>query len=208
MLTSKEFFSIIIVSIILGAIISLVENIDIFLVTSFFILIVILVNVAAKKIFSYYLDTEIEIKIWEVKQFWVKKHFHFQKPVLAGVFVPLIVKFISVGLVNWMACLTFETSGKVSRAAKRHGIYSFSEVTEEEMGWIAGFGIIINILFAVVAYLIGQETLAKLSITYAFFNMIPAFDWDGAKIFFGNIPFWSFLAILSAIGMFATIVII
>ena len=208
MLTIKEFFSIIIVSLILGAMVSLVRSIDAFLVTSFFVLIAIFINVASKKLFSYYLDTEIEIKIWEIKQFWVKKHFHFKRPLLAGIFVPLIIKFISVGLINWMACLTFDASGKVYRAARRHGIYSFSEVTEEEMGWIAGFGIIMNLLLAVVAYLIGQETLAKISITYAFFNMIPAFDWDGAKIFFGNIPLWSFLAILSAVAMIATIVIV
>ncbi|MCR4327342.1 MAG: hypothetical protein NUV46_02055 [Nanoarchaeota archaeon] len=208
MLTTKEFLSILIVSLVLGIVVSLVESINIFLITSLFVFVVIIVNVSAKKVFSYYLDTEINIKIWELKQFWVKRHTHFRSPVMMGIFVPLVVKFISVGLVNWMACLTFDTSGKVYRAAKRHGIYSFSEVTEEEMGWIAGAGIIANLLFAVIAYMIGQETLAKISITYAFFNIIPAFDWDGAKVFFGNIPFWAFLAVLSSLAMIATIVII
>ncbi|PJE81404.1 hypothetical protein COU58_02895 [Candidatus Pacearchaeota archaeon CG10_big_fil_rev_8_21_14_0_10_32_42] len=208
MLRLKELFSIIIVTIILGIVISLVESLNLFLMISLFVFLAIFVNVAAKKIFSYYLDTEIEVKIWEMKQFGIKKHLHFRKPILAGIFAPLIIKFVSVGIINWMACLTFDTSGKVYRAAKRHGIYSFSEVTEEEMGWIAGAGIIANLLFAVVAYMIGQESLAKISITYAFFNMIPAFDWDGAKIFFGNIPFWSFLAIISSIAMIATIVVV
>src|SRR3989344_8132352 len=146
MLTIKEFFSIIIVSLILGAMVSLVRSIDAFLVTSFFVLIAIFINVASKKLFSYYLDTEIEIKIWEIKQFWVKKHLHFKRPLLAGIFVPLIIKFISVGLINWMSCLTFDASGKVYRAARRHGIYYFSEVSEEEMGWIAASGTVVTIL--------------------------------------------------------------
>jgi len=38
--------------------------------------------------------------------------------------------------------------------------------------------------------------------------MFPLFDFDGAKIFFGNITFWSFLAIITLIGVFATILII
>ncbi len=208
MLTKKEFFSVIVISLVLGIIISLFESINLFLTSTLIIFVVILINLSAKKIAGYYFDTDIEIKIWEIKQFWYKKHHHLKKPIQAGIFVPLIVKFFSVGLINWFACLTFEASGKVYRAARRHGIYAFSNVTEEEIGWIAGAGIIANLLFAVIGYLIGQETFAKINIFYAFFNIIPAFDWDGAKIFFGNIPFWSFLAILSSIGILATIMII
>ena len=208
MLTKKEFFSVIVVSIILGVIISLVETLNLFLTSTLMIFLVIVINIFAKKIMSYWLDTDIETKIWELRQFGYKKHMHFKKFVQMGIFIPLILKFLSIGLINWMACLTFDASGKVYRAARRHGIYAFSEVTEEEMGWIAGAGIVANLLFAVVAYLIGQETFAKLSITYAFYNVLPIFDFDGAKIFFGNVPFWSFLAILCCIGIFATILIV
>ncbi|MBU2612610.1 MAG: hypothetical protein KKB62_02730 [Nanoarchaeota archaeon] len=208
MLNRKEFFAVVIISIVLGLIISLVKDVNIFLMTTLFVFIAIIANIIAKKIFSFYLDTDIEIKIWEIKQFGVKKHLHFKNFIQAGIFVPLIVKFISVGLINWMACLTFDASGKVYRAAKRHGIYSFSEVSEEEMGWIASAGIITNILLSIVAYLVGAEVLAKISMTYAFFNIIPAFDWDGAKIFFGNVTLWSFLAIISLMGLIATFAIV
>ncbi|MBS3084803.1 hypothetical protein J4411_02720 [Candidatus Pacearchaeota archaeon] len=208
MLTRKEFLSILIISIVLGVIISLVENEIIFLKTTLFVFIVILVNTAAKKAAGFYLDTDIEVKIWEMKQFWVQKHIHAKNYIPVGIFAPLIVKFISIGLINWMACLTFDASGKVYRAARRHGIYSFSEVSEEEMGWIAASGTVVTILFAVLAYLIGQETLTKISLAYAFFNIIPAFDWDGAKIFFGNVTLWSFLAVISLIGLVATFAII
>lgn len=208
MLTKKEFFSVIVVSVVLGIIISLFETVNLFLITTLTVFLVILINLTAKKIFAYYLDTDIETKIWEVKQFWYKRHLNFRNKVQGGVFIPLILKFLSVGLLNWMACLTFEASGKTYRAARRHGIYSFSEVTEEEMGWIAGAGIIITLIFAVIGYLIGQGTFAKLSIMYAFYNMFPIFDFDGTKIFFGNIPFWSFLAVITCLGVLATLFIV
>ena len=156
----------------------------------------------------FFLDIDIEVKIWEIKQFWVKKHMHFKNSVQAGIFIPLIVKFVTVGLVNWMTCLTFDASGKVYRAARRHGIYSFSEVSEEEIGWIAAAGIIATLIFAAIFYIIGQGTLTRISIIYAFFNMIPAFDWDGAKIFFGSMTLWSFLAIITLIALAATFVIV
>ena len=208
MFTKKEIFAIVTVSLLLGIVVSLVESLNAFVTTTLSLFLVIIVNILAKKITAFYLDTDIEIKIWELQQFGYKSHMHSKKPIQMGIFAPLLIKFISMGLINWMACLTFDASGKVYRAARRHGIYSFSEVTEEEMGWIAGAGIIANILFAGVAYLIGQETFSVLSITYAFFNMIPLFDWDGAKIFFGNKVFWSTLAVISAIAMLSTLLII
>lgn len=208
MINKKEFFSIITISLLLGIIISLLETVNLFLTTSLIVFLIISINLLAKKIFSYYLDIDIEIKIWELKQFWVKKHLHFKNPVQMGIFIPLILKFLTVGLINWMACLTFDASGKTYRAARKHGIYSFSEVSEEEMGWIAGAGIIATLLFAVIGYMIGQETFAKLSIMYAFYNIFPIFDFDGSKIFFGNITFWATLAVITCIGVLATIFIV
>ena len=208
MINKKEFFSVITVSLLLGIIISLFETVNLFLTTSLIVFLIISINLLAKKIFSYYLDIDIETKIWELKQFWVKKHLHFKNSVQFGIFLPLILKFLTVGLLNWMACLTFDASGKTYRAARKHGIYSFSEVSEEEMGWIAGAGIIATLIFAIIGYMIGQETFAKLSIMYAFYNLFPIFDFDGSKIFFGSIPFWATLAVITCIGVLATVFIV
>lgn len=204
MINQKELFSIITVTLVLGILVSLVESFEIFIVTIFSIFIIILINTITKKIVSYSLDTDIEIKIWELNRWGYKTHHRFKSFIQAGIFIPILIKFFTMGLLNWMACLTFDASGKVYRAARRHGIYSFSEVTEAQMGWIAGAGIITNIIFSIIAYTLGFETFAKLSLTYAFFNMIPIYDLDGAKIFFGSITFWSFLAIISSLGMLST----
>jgi len=74
-------------------------------------------------------------------------------------------------------------------------------MTEEHIGWIAAAGIAANLLFAVVGYLIGFSELARISIYFAFFNMLPLSDLDGNKIFFGSRILWSFLAALVLIGV-------
>jgi hypothetical protein len=208
MLNQKEILAILTSTLALGIIISLIETWNIFFITLGTILAVILINIFAKKVISYYLETETEISLWEFKKFWYRKHHKFNKPIPAGIIIPLIIKFFSVGLINWMACLTFEVKGKIYKAAKRHGLYSFSEVTEEEIGWIATAGIIMNILFSILGYIMGYPLFAKLNITYAFFNIIPLSNLDGAKIFFGNKLVWAILAIISSIAMLGMMIIV
>jgi Zn-dependent protease len=47
----------------------------------------------------------------------------------------------------------------------------------------------------------GFSEFSRLSIYFAFFNMIPISDLDGNKIFFGSLILWSFLAALVLIGL-------
>ncbi|MBL7059296.1 hypothetical protein ISS08_02490, partial [Candidatus Pacearchaeota archaeon] len=94
-----------------------------------------------------------------------------------------------------------DVKAKVYRAAKRHGLYSFSEMTEYHLGLIAASGIFINLILAIIGYVIGFPLFAKLNIYYALFNMIPISDLDGNKIFFGSLVLWSFLAALTLIGL-------
>jgi Zn-dependent protease len=107
-----------------------------------------------------------------------------------------------------MASLVFDVKAKVYKAAKRHGQFSFSEITEFQIGLIAASGIILNFILAIAGYLIGFELFSKLNIYYAFFNMFPISNLDGNKIFFGNLTMWAFLATLTLIGMIATIFVI
>jgi hypothetical protein len=210
MLNKKEIILIFVITIILALATTLIQSTEIFLYALLAIFIVILINITAKKIVSFYLDSEIEIKLWEFQRYGFKTHEHFKKPFPAGAFFPLISKIIFFPLVGfaWMASLIFEVKPKIYKAAKRHGLYSFSEVTEGQLGIIASAGIILNILAAIVGYLIGFPEFSKLSIYYAFFNLIPISNLDGNKIFFGNIVLWSFLATITSIGLFFALFII
>jgi len=201
MLNIKEFSIIIVISIILALTISLIESLELFLYALLTIFLVILVNIFAKKIISFYLESEIEIKLWELKRYGFRTHDYLKKPFPAGAFFPIIITALTFGYVYWMACLVFETKPKVYRTAKRWGLYSFSEMTERHIGAIASAGIFANLIFGVIGYLIGFPEFARLNLYYAFFNMIPIGNLDGNKIFFGNIVLWSFLAILVLIGL-------
>jgi len=107
-----------------------------------------------------------------------------------------------------MASLIFEVKPKVYRAAKRYGLYKFSEMTEYHIGLIAASGIAVNILLGIIGYLINFPLFAKLNIYYALFNLIPISELDGNKIFFGSFVLWCFLASIVLLGMLCILFII
>jgi hypothetical protein len=224
MFTKKEIIAIIISAIILAFSISIlsfsisfVQSMKLFFATLFFITLIILINTIAKKITGYYFEAQVETKIWEMQNYgffgvlaggFVHPSKKFKQAIPLGAIMPLIVKAFSAGYVNWMASLVFDVEAKKYRTAKRHGFYSFSEMTEFHIGLIAASGILANVFFAIVGYLIGATEFARLNIFYAFFNMIPISSLDGNKIFFGSKIIWSFLASIVLIGIgFAFLVI-
>ena len=214
MINKKELILIPLVIIIISFSASLSLNLlnfgEIFLLTLIATTIVIISNVFAKKIVAYILDSEIEMKIWEAGKYGFDKNQHSRKRFPMGAVLPIVSKILLFPLKGfvWMASLIFEVKPKVSRGAKRFGLYTFSDVTEYHMGLIAASGILINLLIAVIGYFTGFTLLARLSMYYAFFNILPLSELDGNKIFFGNLIMWSFLAALILIGMLFAIFII
>lgn len=219
MFTNKELFAILSITLAIGTVVSLdVQTIDQW---QNFILIalgttaaVIFINAIAKKVTAHHFDSEIEIEPWQFKRFMFmtnktitghKPHQKMKHPFQAGFFIPLIIKFISFGLFNWMASLTFQAKGTIYRTSRRFGQYQYIDITESEMAWIAFIGILTNILFAILAYMTEMELFGKLSIAYAFYNTIPISNLDGTKMFFGKQTLWWIAAILTSIGMVASI---
>ncbi len=170
---------------------------------------VILANIFTKKIMAYSLDSEIEMKVWDMERIGMRGK-RLNRPFPIGAFLPIISKIILFPFKSfvWMASLVFEVKPRIYRGAKRHGLYTFSEMTEYHLGLIAASGIAINLILAVVGYLLGFPLFARLSIYYAFFNILPVSELDGNKIFFGSLVLWSFLASFVLIGMLFAIFII
>ena len=207
MLNKKEIVAITVTVLILAFTISLIKTWQIFLYTLFAVFIALIINIVAKKIMAFYLDSEIEIKLWEIKTYWFNPGKYFKKPFPAGVFLPIIVTALSFGYLIWMGCLIFDIKPKIYKAAKRHGLYKFSEITEFQTGLIASAGIFASLIFAIIGYFLNFPEFAKINIYYAFFNILPVSDLDGNKIFFGNLVLWSFLASIVLLGLFSTIFI-
>ena len=141
MLNKKEIIAIAITSLILAFVYSLVESFTIFLYTLGTIILVLIVNTLAKKIVAFYLDSQIELKLWDLQRYGFAKHKKFKNPFPAGAFLPIITTALSLGYIRWMACLIFEVEAKIYRSARRHGLYKFSEIPEFHIGLIAAAGI-------------------------------------------------------------------
>lgn len=217
MINGKEFGYLVLVTIITAFAIALGKtfaiNLTLFLYALLGVFILVLVNILVKKTVAYFLESEIEIKLWEIKRYGFKTGDYFKKAFPIGGFAPLISKifFFPLNGFTWMASLVFDVKAKAYHAAKRHGIYSFSEMTEEHIGKIAAAGIFANLILAILFYFIGGGfgiLFAKLNIWFVFFNMIPISDLDGNKIFFGNLVLWSFLAVVTLIGLGYTFLLV
>jgi len=214
MLNKKELLNIVIIILVLALSISLFNIRESFFPTLLAIAIIILLNVFLKKLTSYYLDIEMTIKMWEIRQWGFQKHFRFKNLVNLGVIMPFVLKVISLGYLNFTASLVFDVKAKVYRAAKKHGLYAFSEISEAQIGAIAAMGIAGNIIASIVGYILGFPDFARLSLGFAFWNLLPISNFDGNKIFFGgasrsNGPIlWCFLMLLVLIGLFLSIFMI
>lgn len=203
MFNKKEIAYILIATIFLAFAITLVETWNLFLYALVSVFIVIIANTFAKKIAAYFFESEVEVKLWEFKRYGVRKGQKTKTPFPAGLLIPLISK-IFLWWINgfvWMASLVFDVKPKSWRVAKRHGFYSFSEITEDHIGYIAAFGIMTNLVLAVIGYLIGFPLFSRINIYFAFFNMLPISDLDGNKIFFGKLVLWNVLAIITLLAL-------
>ncbi len=165
------------------------------------ITLVVFTNILAKKIIAYYYETTTEQKIWQFQRFGYKPNRKFKKPIPGGIIFPFILTLISAGIIWLMTVLEFDTQGTSARASKRHGIYRFTEMTEFHIALIAASGVIANLILAIIAYLINFPIMARISIYYAAFSLIPFSNLDGAKIFFGSRKLSATLAAITAIAL-------
>lgn len=203
MYNGKEIIYILIASIFLAFAITLIDTWNLFLYALVSVFIVLFVNSLAKKIAGYFFESEVEVKLWEFRRYGFRKSQSTKMAFPAGLLIPLFSKIILWPLNGfvWMASMVFDVKPKSWRVAKRHGYYSFSEMTEDHIGYIAAFGIFINLAMALVGYLIGFPLFSRINIWFAFFNMIPISDLDGNKIFFGKLALWNVLAVLTLLAL-------
>lgn len=210
MFNKKEISAIFISTLIIAFASTLIETWDLFFSALVAVFLVICVNIFAKKISGFYLESIVEIIPWEIRRWGLKPHQKFKNFFPIGAFLPIISRVFLLpfnGLV-WTASLAFDVKPSVHRAARRHGVYTFSEMTEAHTGLIAAWGIIANLFFAFVGYLLNFPLFTQFNLWYAFFNMIPISDLDGNKIFFGKPLLWYILGVFSLIGFLYSFIIV
>ena len=166
--------------------------------------IVFFVYIVSKKLMASYLDSEEETKIWMFERYGLYESSHLKTPIPLGILAPIVVSVLTLGYVNWFAIFESDIKSTSARASKRHDFYSFSELTEWHIGLIPAAGIVGCFFLSVLAYFFNYPELAKLSMFFAAFNLIPLGKLDGAKIFFAsrNAILWIVLVILTLVGLF------
>ena len=203
MLNKNEITDFLIVALVLIFTLSLREKISSIFYLSLSVILILLINIITKKITGFYLGTNVEIKIWDIKKIFYNKQSKKEK-LKAGVIIPLIISLLSAGYLTWLSDLVFDVKSKAYRTSKKYGEHAFSEITEYHIALIAGIAIIVNLFFGFIGYLINlpaQMNFVKLSIFFSFCSVIPISNLDGSKIFFGSKGLWTFLFLVTLIGV-------
>ena len=162
--------------------------------------IIILANIFAKKLMASHLDADVEHEVWKMQRYGLKEGDYLKKSIPAGIIFPIFITLITLGTVNLVTIITYETRALKRRAAKRFGPFSFTEMTDYHNALVGGAGIIASLVLAFVSYWIpGAGLLGKIATLYAFSNMIPISKLDGAQIYFGSRVLWATLAVITLI---------
>ena len=176
-----------------------------------FSVIIISLSILAKKFTAYSLDADVEHEIWQMHHFpnLLPPYRKLKNPFKAGAIIPVLLSIVSLGLVKFMSILTYETKALKYRASKRHGFYSFTEMTDSHNALIGASGIFVILLLAIISYFFQPISyLSKIAIYYAFWNLLPISKLDGAQIFFGNRILWTVLATITGLFVVLSIIIV
>lgn len=201
MFDKKEITWIIISILILGFIIgfSLKPSYSLYVFLISFL--IISANVIVKKFASKYFYVDIKYKIWEIQRYWWYKNAHFKKPVPAGLIIPFFLSFLSLGMIKMMTLLQFDGKPSKKRVMKKRGMHRRYEINESDLAFISAWGFWALILLAIFGAIFKIPSLAKFSIYYGLWNLLPIGDLDGMKLFFGSLVNWVLLVIVYAASL-------
>ncbi|MCX6748073.1 MAG: hypothetical protein NT076_00555 [Candidatus Pacearchaeota archaeon] len=201
MITTKELGSLLLSLIILSFSYAFLSR-TLFIVCLVFFAIILALTVLAKKTTAYYLEAEEETKLWTFQRHGFYSRSYFKNPFPIGIIASFILPLITLGYIPWLAVLESDVKGTSMRAARRHDFYSYGEMTEWHIALISAAGIIVCFILAPVAYFLNFSLLAKLSLFYAAFNLLPLGKLDGTRIFFGSKILYALLVAIGLIGLF------
>lgn len=212
-MNAKESSHIIIAIILFAFVISFLQGLETFLWALLIAFLVITVNIIGKQLMAGYLAAKTEYKIWHFQRYGLYERSYFKKPVPIGILLPFLLTILSWGYIPCLTLLQTDITPTLKRVAKkRGGLRRFYEITEWHNAAIPALGIGLNLIIALLILIFIKNInlasqIAKFSIYYAIWNLIPAGQLDGTKILFGSKILWLFLVIISIIFTLITILI-
>ena len=106
----KEPFTIILASIILALTVSYKQT-EILTTAIISFLLIISINILAKRIVAYKLETDIKTKFWTWYQYGLRKDMHFKIPIPMA-WLPLLITLFTKGNLLWLGILEFDLKSK------------------------------------------------------------------------------------------------
>ena len=168
--------------------------------------IIITVWMATKKITAYHFAIKIEHSDWKLTHWWWFTRAYFRKPLPLGLIAPFFLAIFTIGFLKPFAFLQFDyVDIPARRLLKKHGPRQKARkeaINEQDPAYTAASGMYALLILALIGVMIKPflpafgADLAKYSIYYGIWNLLPAGQLDGTKIFFGTTVLWSFLVLV------------
>jgi hypothetical protein len=199
-LTKKEFFSILIAVIISWFVIGFSEKLTFDFLIIIIPLIIIPINIFSKKIAGEHFGIAVEHKLWEFSRYGWYERSKLKKEFPIGAFLPFILSFLSLGLIKCFLILQFDSKNiPQKRILKKSGRIRKTEMNESDIAFTSAAGfysLLLLFLFSVIIYFILKSNLsfdlniflkiAKYSIYYGIWNLLPISQLDGSRLFYGS----------------------
>jgi hypothetical protein len=186
MINFDEFLVWIISSVLLGLIMATkiawpilsIEPSDLLLMFAF-ALVMLFIFVAGQKIAAWYYNCDIKIKWLSFRQYWFRDQYRFKWAFPLWLVLPILLLFITVSKVKWLAILDFDIEPKTGRIQKR-----WLNLDDIDVAKIVVAGPVASLVFALLLKTIGLSNLAIYPALLAFLTCIPV--GSGSKILFGS----------------------
>lgn len=176
---------------------------------------IIILTTAIKKISAYHYAIKIEHSDWKLIRWWWYTRAHFKIPFPLGLILPFFLAIFTIGYLKPFTFFQFNAENiEEVRILKKHGPRGSRRkefINEADLGYTSATGFYLLLFLALIGTLIkpyfpsfGYD-LAKYSIYFGIWNLLPASQLDGAKLFFGTTLLWSFLVIIFLISLIIVI---
>jgi hypothetical protein len=207
MFTKKEVVWVIIAILIGGFAIGLSSSLKPSLIGLLWAAIIIFVSVIAKKIAAPAYNIKIEHKAWGWKRWGWYERSKFKKPIPLGIILPFFLSVLSLGIIKPLTLLQFDAENLIhKRTLRKRGAYRYSEINESDLAFTSAWGFWVLILLAIIGFILKQPELAKYSVYYGIWNLLPISNLDGTKLFFGSLINWILLVIVYLIAFLAVLI--
>lgn len=208
--TKKE-ISWIIIFIIISSFISFIPKIptDVLkiLITVLIFAIIIFTSIIVKKLVAPYYAIKIEHRVWELQRFGYSEKSYFKKPLPFGLILPFFLSIFSFGYIKLFTFFQFDAENipekRLLKARGERKPQRKETINESDLAYTSAAGFYALILLALIGLFIKSflkldfgADLAKYSIYYSIWNMVPFSQLDGTKLFFGSVIAWIFILII------------